>query len=119
MKLDVLGLNHFDSGSATCQTVRPPSFAGSAGHFNIAPPQSSSARPKLSLYQAARRLWSDVDLKKTPPIPVTRAIIASFSQLLRIGAAGLNPPATAPRGASAEKPAPPGPSPWSRDLPPG
>jgi hypothetical protein len=27
MKLDVLGLNHFDSRSATCQTVRPRSSA--------------------------------------------------------------------------------------------
>src|SRR5450432_3609986 len=77
MKLEVLGLNHFDSRSATCQTVRPPSPARSSGHFRIAPPQASSARPRLSLYQAARRLWSDVDLKKTPPIPVTRAITAS------------------------------------------
>src|SRR5690242_2223670 len=79
MKLEVLGLNHFDSGSATCQTVSPRSSALSSGHLRIAPPQSSSAMPRLSRYQAARRLWSDVDLKKTPPIPVTRAIIASSS----------------------------------------
>src|SRR5689334_8844720 len=79
MKLDVLGLNHFDSRSATCQTVWPPSAARSADHFRIAPPHSSSARPRLSRYHAASRLWSDVDLKKTPPIPVTRAI--TFSSL--------------------------------------
>src|SRR5262245_10067366 len=78
MKLEVLGLNQFDSRSATCQTVTPRSWARSSGHLKIAPPQSSSARPKLSLYQAARRLWSDVDLKNTPPIPVTRAIDASL-----------------------------------------
>src|SRR3954462_4150208 len=79
MKLEVLGLNHFESRSATCQTVRPRSSALSSGHLRIAPPQSSSAIPRLSRYQAASRLWSDVDLKKTPPIPVTRAITASSS----------------------------------------
>src|ERR1043166_9724762 len=79
MKLELLGLNHFDSRSATCQTVTPPSPARSSVHLSIAPPQLSSAKPRLSLYQAARRLWSDVDLKKTPPIPVTRAITAPRS----------------------------------------
>src|SRR5215475_11936751 len=47
----------------------------------MAPPQSSTFQPRLSRYQAARRLWSDVDLKKTPPIPVTRAIAASWFSL--------------------------------------
>src|SRR5262245_41712424 len=85
MKLDVLGLNHFDSRSATCQTVAPPSFAGSWGHRRIAPPHSSSARPRLSRYHVASRLWSDVDLKNTPPIPVTRAIgPSSFSLRYRL-----------------------------------
>src|SRR5215468_2918858 len=85
MKLEVLGLNHFDSRSATCQTVRPPSPALSSGHFRIAPPHSSSARPRLSLYHVASRLWSDVDLKNTPPIPVTRAMMpSSFSLPYRL-----------------------------------
>src|SRR3954470_12699924 len=91
MKLDVLGLNHFDSRSAMCQTVWPPSGAESSDHFKMAPPQSWSARPRLSRYQAARRLWSDVDLKNTPPIPVTRAIDTSSlsSTLLRAHAFGV------------------------------
>src|SRR6516162_6416256 len=85
MKLDVLGLNHFDSRSATCQTVMPPSPALSSGHFRIAPPHSSSAKPRLSRYHVASRLWSDVDLKKTPPIPVTRAMTpSSFSVPYRL-----------------------------------
>src|SRR5689334_25170875 len=92
MKLDVLGLNHFDSRSATCQTVRPPSFTGSSCHLRIAPPHSSSAIPRLSRYHAASRLWSDVDLKNTPPIPVTRAITASSSSIHFLETAGnLNP----------------------------
>src|SRR5262245_63277018 len=98
MKLNVLGLNHFASRSATCPTVTPRSFARSSGHFRMAPPHSSSARPKLSRYQAARRSWSDVDLKKTPPIPVTRAIAISssvFHQRLKACAASLSSTVTA------------------------
>src|SRR3954466_1539660 len=83
MKLEVLGLNHFDSRSATCQTVRPRSSALSSGHSSFAPPQGSSTMPRLSRYHAANRLWSDVDLKKTPPIPVTRAIATSPLDLSR------------------------------------
>src|SRR5262245_8801363 len=74
MKLDSLGLNHSVFFSATCQTVRPRSSALSSGHLKIAPPHSSSARPRCCLYQAASCLWSDLDLKNTPPIPVTLAM---------------------------------------------
>src|SRR5437667_10890626 len=85
MKLDVLGLNQSVSRWATCQTVRPLSSAWSSGHFKIAPPQSSSAMPRCCLYQAASLVWSVVDLKKTPPMPVTPAMAGKIPESLRPG----------------------------------
>src|SRR6185295_700757 len=79
MKLDSLGLNHWLFFSATVQTVRPRSSALSSGHFKIAPPHSSSCNPRCRAYQAASCVWSDLDLKKTPLIPVTLAMEDSLA----------------------------------------
>src|SRR6478752_4090868 len=76
MKEDSLGLNHLLSFSAMCHTVRPRSSALSSGHLRIAPPKSSSAMPKCFRYHAASAALSPLVLKKTPPIPVTFAILA-------------------------------------------
>src|SRR6478672_11840984 len=76
MKADSLGLNQSLSRSATCQTVTPRSPVLSSGHLKIAPPNSSSESPRWSRYQAARAPRSVLDLKKTPPMPVTLAIVA-------------------------------------------
>src|SRR6185295_11193178 len=76
MKEELLGLNHWVSFSATCHTVRPRSSALSSGHLRIAPPKSSSRRPKCFRYQAASAALSPLLLKKTPPIPVIFAIVA-------------------------------------------
>src|SRR5581483_11750487 len=70
----VLGANHLLSGAAMLQAVTPPSSALSSGHLSAAPPQSASCRPSTSRYQAERRAPSPVDLKKTPPMPVIRAM---------------------------------------------
>src|SRR5262245_429224 len=75
MNDDVLGLNHLLSFPATCQTVWPSSSRLSSGHLRIAPPQSSRVNPRCCLYHAASALWSPLVLKKTPPIPVTFAIV--------------------------------------------
>ena len=56
----------------------PWSSAWSSGHRRMAPPQGSSGMPRCSLYQAASRVLSVVDLKKTPPMPVTRAMRARY-----------------------------------------
>src|SRR6185436_9903278 len=74
MKEDLLGLNHWLSFPATCHTVRPLSSALSSGHRRIAPPKSSSGRPKCFRYHAASAALSPLLLKKTPPIPVIFAI---------------------------------------------
>src|SRR6266550_287637 len=75
MKEASLGLNHLLSFFATCHTVRPRSSALSSGHLRIAPPKSSSDMPKCGRYQAARAALSPLLLKKTPPTPVTFAIV--------------------------------------------
>src|SRR5262245_53443677 len=74
MKEDLLGLNHWLSFPATCHTVRPRSSALSSGHLRIAPPQSSSVRPRCFRYHAASAAPSPLLLRKTPPIPVIFAI---------------------------------------------
>src|SRR5262245_38652211 len=74
MKLEGLGENHSLSFLATCQTVSPLSSARSSGHLRIAPPHDSSFMPRFSSYHAASAFSSFVDLKNTPPIPVTRAM---------------------------------------------
>src|SRR6185436_20129563 len=76
MKEDLLGLNHWLSFPATCHTVRPLSSALSSGHRRIAPPKSSSGRPKCFRYHAASAALSPLLLKNTPPTPVTLAIVA-------------------------------------------
>src|SRR5262245_18533 len=78
MNDDWLGLNHWLSLSATCHTVRPPSSALSPVHRRIAPPKSSSAIPRCFRYQAASAALSLLLLKKTPPIPVTLAMMSSY-----------------------------------------
>src|SRR5262245_32943440 len=75
MKEELLGLNHLLSFAATVQTVRPPSPALSSGHLRMAPPQSSSVMPRCFRYQSASAALSPVLLKKTPPTPVTFAIV--------------------------------------------
>src|SRR6266853_4416321 len=75
MKEDLLGLNHWLSFSATCHTVRPRSSALSSGHLRIAPPKSSSDMPRCCRYHAASAVLSPLLLKKTPPTPVTFAIV--------------------------------------------
>src|SRR5262245_16858991 len=74
MKDDWLGLNHLLSCAATVHTVRPASSARSSGHLRMAPPQSSSDRPRCCRYQSANALPSPLLLKNTPPMPVTLAI---------------------------------------------
>src|SRR5262245_21679504 len=74
MKDEVLGLNHLLSLPATCQTVSPRSSALSSGHLRIAPPKSSSGRPRCFWYHAAKAALSPLLLKNTPPTPVTLAI---------------------------------------------
>src|SRR5450631_266236 len=84
MKEDLLGPNHWLSLSARCQTVRPRSSALSSGHLRTAPPKSSSCMPKCFRYHAASEALSPLHLKKTPPIPVTFAIVALLPTLLAI-----------------------------------
>src|ERR1700712_3691478 len=80
MKVEVLGLNHSPSFSATCHTVTPRSSALSSGHFRIAPPHSSSGSPRCFAYQAASSLWLPFDLMNTPPMPVTFAMPPPLSR---------------------------------------
>src|ERR1043165_262080 len=75
MKEDLLGLNHWLSFSARCHTVRPRSSALSSGHLRMAPPKSSSGRPRCFRYHAARAALLPLLLKKTPPTPVIFAIV--------------------------------------------
>src|SRR5437762_1773201 len=75
MKEASLGLNHLLSFFATCHTVRPRSSALSSGHLRIAPPKSSSDMPKCFRYHAVSAALSPLLLKKTPPTPVTFAIV--------------------------------------------
>src|SRR5512145_1721879 len=77
MKDASLGLNHWLSFSATCQTVRPPSSARSSGHLRMAPPNGSSDMPRCCRYHATSAALSPLLLKKTPPTPVTLAIVVS------------------------------------------
>src|SRR5688572_20769942 len=77
MKEELLGLNHLLSLAAVCQTVMPPSPALSSGHLRSEPPHSSNLSPRYFSYHAASAFWSPVLLKKTPPIPVTLAMVAS------------------------------------------
>src|SRR5262245_26976754 len=79
MKEALLGLNHLVSPSATCHTVRPRSPALSSGQRRMAPPKSSSGMPRCFSYHAARSVLLPLLLKKTPPIPVTLAIVVSQS----------------------------------------
>src|SRR5215216_3597253 len=78
MKEELLGLNHLVSFAATCHTVRPRSSAASSGHLRIAPPKSSSGMPRCFRYHAANAALSPLLLKKTPPTPVTFAIVLSY-----------------------------------------
>src|SRR6266446_845772 len=88
MKGESLGLNHWLSFSAICQTVRPLSSALSSGHFRTAPPKLSSGMPRCLWYQLASAALSLLLLKKTPPIPVILAIVASIlTNLLTASAA--------------------------------
>src|SRR5688572_3025323 len=57
-------------------TVRPRSSALSSGHLRMAPPKSSSDKPKCFRYHAASAALSPLLLKKTPPTPVILAIVA-------------------------------------------
>src|SRR4029077_4653980 len=84
MKEDLLGLNHWLSFPATCHTVRPRSSALSSGHLRMAPPKSSSARPRCFRYHAASAALLPLLLKKTPPIPVIFAIVAPLPQDVEI-----------------------------------
>src|SRR3954463_16279070 len=88
MNEDVLGLNHLLSFAATCHTVRPRSSAVSFGHLRMAPPKSSSGMPRCFEYHAASSALSDVLLKKTPPIPVTFAMVPLLSFDPAYGAPG-------------------------------
>src|ERR1700752_4015012 len=76
MKEELLGLNHLLSFAATCHTVRPLSSALSSGHLRMAPPQSSSGRPRCFRYHAISAAVSPLVLRNTPPTPVTFAIVA-------------------------------------------
>src|SRR5262245_41930395 len=79
MKEDSLGLNHLLSLSARCHTVSPRSSARSSGHLRIAPLKSSGGMPKCFWYQAASAALFPLHLRKTPPIPVIFANLASSS----------------------------------------
>src|SRR5215203_2973371 len=81
MNEEALGANHWLSRPATLHTVRPLSSALSSGHFRIAPPHSSRERPRCFWYQAARALGS-FTLKKTPPMPVMRAMQAPWKPVI-------------------------------------
>src|SRR5689334_17424768 len=76
MKDALLGANHWLSCFATCHAVTPPSEPLSSGHLSAAPPHGSIGIPRFFWYQAARALGSPVLLKKTPPIPVTLAMLS-------------------------------------------
>src|SRR5690349_17954123 len=73
MKDESLGANHFVSGLATVQTVRPLSSAVSCGQRSTAPPHVSSGNPRCFWYQAASADGSLLLLKNTTPMPVTLA----------------------------------------------
>src|SRR5690242_7154743 len=68
----VLGAKCFVSAANKLQAV-VPTPSGLSGPFqsNAAPPQAWTSIPRWVLYQAPRALGS-FDLKKIPPIPVTR-----------------------------------------------
>src|SRR5688572_30860174 len=50
-------------------------------HWNTAPPQSVTSKPRWSRYQALSAFGS-ADLKKIPPTPVTRFMVRSKGGLL-------------------------------------
>src|SRR4051812_41629931 len=73
----VLGSKVFESILETFQAVVPPTgLPASSTHSNAAPPQGCTSMPRWVLYQALRPFGS-LDLKKIPPIPVTRFIPCS------------------------------------------
>src|SRR5690606_39470959 len=80
MKAESLGLNHWLSLSARFHTIRHLSPAWSSGKRRTAPPQVSSGMPRCCRYQAASAALSPLHLRKTPPIPVTLAIVAAPSR---------------------------------------
>src|SRR5262249_46650839 len=55
------------------QMVIPEGLSG-LPHWNMAPPQSLTSKPRWSRSQT-RRLLGFADLKKMPPMPVTRFIV--------------------------------------------
>src|SRR5262245_55953908 len=67
-----LGAKYFVSALNGLQTVvpTPPGFCGPC-YLNAAPPPASTSLPRCVLYQAPSALGS-FDLKKVPPMPVTR-----------------------------------------------
>src|SRR4051812_31372209 len=72
MKGAVLGAKWFESAANRLQAV-VPTPSGFSGPFqsNAAPPHSCTSIPRCSLYHVPSAFGS-VDLKKIPPIPVTR-----------------------------------------------
>src|SRR5512147_857437 len=72
MKGAALGAKWFVSAGKRVQAVVPTPF-GLSGPFQskAAPPHAWTSIPRWDLYQAPRALGS-LDLKKIPPIPVTR-----------------------------------------------
>ena len=51
-----------------------PAGLPSPPHGKIAPPQSAVSSPRWSRYQALSA-WGSADLKKMPPMPVTRFML--------------------------------------------
>src|SRR3954471_6722275 len=102
MKEESLGLNHWLSFAARCQTVSPRSSAVSSGHLRTAPPKSASGMPRCRWYHEAKAAPSPLLLKKTPPIPVIFAIVASFPPLRSEGYLDSYRIATAPEASSVE-----------------
>src|SRR6185312_7255561 len=71
-----LGAKYFVSAANGLQAVVPmPSGLSGPRHRNAAPPHSCTSIPRCALYQAPRAFGS-LDLKKTPPIPVTRFMMS-------------------------------------------
>src|SRR3954464_5792873 len=102
MKDALLGLNHWLSFAARCQTVSPRSSAVSSGHLRTAPPKSASGMPRCRWYHEAKAAPSPLLLKKTPPIPVIFAIVAAFPPLRSQGYLDSYRIATAPEASSLE-----------------
>src|SRR6185369_10149273 len=74
MKRSRLGAKYVDVASLIDQAVAPTRRGASfSRHSKTQLPQSLSARPRCSAYQARSRLAAG-ERKKIPPIPVTRFI---------------------------------------------